>query len=373
MAGSRPPANLVGVRLRKALLEMLASLASGLSAQPKRAQQPRECLSCVIRATPFLVVDGAGSGSRTYEFSELYRLPSGRFVIGPLVDGWHAVLDPDGRFIHRFGGDVGRPKDLPVVARIEGDLQDTVHLYDNFWQRELVFGPAGQFVRARRLPLPPFWVIRLPEERLLVQGRLRTQAAAGYPFHVVEASGRVSRSFGVDRPQLLPDRPLDDARAIAPARDSNAFWSAWHNRHAIEKWSFDGRRLLSVELKVPWFEPWTRPPDGPVRAVKPPPFINALWEDDSGLVWLLTRVPKVDWKPTAKRRQGDEEDLTTIDDALAVFDTIIEVIDPQSSRMVASARLSGPFGYFLRGGIVVGMRSRDSHAVLQLARVRLER
>jgi len=355
-----------------AVASVVAALPLLCSAQaPRGGATQVPCTSCVIKLTPTLTIDGRSAGSRIGQFSELYRLKSGRFVVGALADKSHALYEPNGAFVARFGSDVKREKNMPIAARIIGGERDSIYMYDNFLEREIVFSPSLKTVRSRSLPITPFSVLRLPNDTLLILSRSDSAPASGYPFHIVDGAGRITRSFGADYP-LTADQLYNAFSWVVPSRDSTAFWTFHRNRYAIEKWSIDGHRLLSVQRDVDWFPPRQRESDAPIRAVKPQPRIVSVWEGDHGLLWTIVSVPKVDWKPTVQRRPRDEEDLPTLEDMMMVYDSIIEVIEPTTSRLVASSRLSDLLGYFVADGVVVGMRLQARQPVLQLRQVVLE-
>src|SRR5262245_52054973 len=185
------------------------------------AQAPRgnatqvPCTSCVVKVTPTLIIDGRSAGARIDRFSELHRLKSGRFVVGALADQSHALYEPNGAFVGRFGSDVKREKNTSVIARVIGGGRDSIYMYDNFLEREIVFSPLLKVVRSRPLPIPPFGVLRLPNDTLLIFGRSDSGRSAGYPFHIVDGTGRITRSFGADYP-LTPDQLYNAFSRVVP-------------------------------------------------------------------------------------------------------------------------------------------------------------
>jgi hypothetical protein len=241
---------------------------------------------------------------------------------------------------------------------------DTVHVFDANNLTHSVFSPSLQFVRSTRLESPPeAEAAALGAGRLVIATPLRTPARVGLPLHLVEG-GRVVRSFGSESGTFRPDIPHFDRRAVAPAGPGRV-WSAHKNRYQIELWSTAGRKLREYRRSVDWFPPYLA-----TRAVSPdaPPatLLQQVWQDRDGRLWVSMLVADRNWRRAV--RPGGPHGYT-VADYDGYRDTVIEVIDPERGRVLASRRF--PLGVeFIGegklGGVVAGQDDVPYYAVWRM-------
>jgi hypothetical protein len=206
--------------------------------------------------------------------------------------------------------------------------------------------------RVQQLPLAfPRYVV-FQDGTWIVNGGLQTREAIGLPFHVLDRSLRVVRSFGTDDPTVIPGQRWRQERVLAPAGDS-LFWAAPTNRFLVELWGTDGRLRRRLGRDAAWFPPWTET-GGLPRLVPPKPRLAALHQDSAGRLWLMVHVADAHWRPGS---QSLEERRLEYQEQARYFDTVVEVWDPSSARLIVSTRFDEHLHPFIGQGMVFSARS----------------
>lgn len=282
------------------------------------------------------------------------------------------VFRPDGAFAGTIGGAGDGPGEFVMIAHHVTDESDSLFVFDQLANRLTVFSPRDSVVRTERMPLstePLYGAVRLgPREWVLAQS-VPTQERAGFPLHLVE-SGRIVRSFGSENPRLLPDWPSLNARYIT-AGVGRTVWSVQPDRYAVELWDLEGSLRKVLERDALWFPPRQR--EGRAMGQEPPdPHVRAVQVLPNGHLAVLVSVPDSQWRP--RSLAAGEFGPRGVGFERVEFDTLIEIIDPSSGRLVASGRHPEFMFGFLGDDAVVSRRA-DEWGILYLDvwRWRLER
>jgi hypothetical protein len=213
--------------------------------------------------------------------------------------------------------------------------------------RDLSLGPV------RALQFPPAFATT--KGHFIVAQQLRTPEYVGYPLHLVDPQGRIVRSFGIDTPKFHGGIHRVDNRVVSPASDGSV-WSAAPGRYVFERWDpVSGVRLARLQVQSNWFVDSSNAPD---ERVPPTPLIETIWEQD-GLLWVLARVSDAAWKAPAHPNTERSFDL---DEYERTHDWVIEVIAPDSGRVLAHKRV--PTAHWMRpaSGLLVSRASRSDAA-----------
>jgi hypothetical protein len=138
---------------------------------------------------------------------------------------------------------------------------------------------------------------------------------------------------------------------ILPKRPKEEFWAAHLSRYRLEKWSLDGDTLQSLDRVVEWFFPHDGYP-GQRRMDEGPPVssIRAIHEDPEGRVWVAIQVADPQWESAFGPGRGYYQGRERVTEYNLYYDTVIEVIDPQRNRVLASGRLDDRVGGFTSTG-----------------------
>ena len=307
-----------------------------------------ECEACEIVAVPVVTFgDAEGPGMLEVDYHVVQVDRQGRYFVTGGLSPYFWVFDSSGNVSGRMGRSGEGPGEFSVVMGVTIDEADSVFVLDPMRARVSVYTPDQEFARTFSLSFRPDGPQLFLGEWLLVNTPFRAGDLVGRPFHVLDKSGRMTRSFGSvgDGNAPTDDRYLRDGRVLARS-DPASFWAARSNQYLIERWTLDGRLLETLHREPPWFQVWW---ESPSDADTPPvPRITAI-EQVGDTLWVLTTVPGEMW------RSGVEPDgrFRRITDSDAYFDSLVEAIDLNRGVVIASQRMPLRFTDLLEGGLAV--------------------
>lgn len=315
-------------------LLLLAALAlpSGVSSQRAAGKAPVSCepttcevhLERVARVTDPVVVRSL-PGYSIFVVGE----GAGRFLTLTAQRNQIASFDETGR-IRLYGTD--KPGSRVFFSIIPASAADRrAYVFDALSASVLSLTVDGTLRQVGPFPYTPFFM--LANGQFVVAQQIRSAKLAGYPVHVVDGQGNVVRSFGIDVPEFRTDMQRVTTRLAMPASDGT-IWTIAPGRYVFEQWNpEDGTRRRRVPVRSPWFV--ESHSDSSDWTVRPTDVIEAAWEKE-GVLWALIRVADNKWNsllgsPVAERAL-DPEDYDKR------FDSMLEAIDPESGRVLASRR-----------------------------------
>ncbi|HEX7239674.1 MAG TPA: 6-bladed beta-propeller [Longimicrobiaceae bacterium] len=314
-----------------------------LAASPAYAQRTvvvpsaPSCRGCVIRVERVASLGGVADPGHLGEFGSVSVDRRGRYYVTTIASPHELhVFDGAGRYLRKVGRQGDGPGEFRIAAAPVFARGDTMYVLDVVAARVTRLSPSYGVLGTFRVPLgrdPQILVTG--QNQLLLHAAIPTADRVGLPLHLLDERGRISRSFGAVRPTVRPDLPFLNVRRVAAGRE-NRIWSAYLNRYVVEAWDSRGVLHLALERRPGWFAPWLEPGPSP-RLAPPRPLVAAIREDAQGRVWVLLHVADQNWRKRALRRVGSEYEITP-EDQDHFYDTVIEVLDPRTGRLVASAR-----------------------------------
>lgn len=246
------------------------------------------------------------------------------------------------------------------ISRVVVSPTDSVLLFDPALSRVSVLSNDLEFARSFPLPASPYEFHVRTDGTLVAQFMLFSPERAGLPVQLMDAAGRLERSFGSTAPEYDRRNPFGRYRAITLAEQERV-WTAFHNRYELELWDDSGERLEHLARSVPWFTAWT--------AYEPPiPTLRSIRQDADGLLWVLINVPDSRYRqPTVPPAVDDVSvwDLRS--------DTMIEVIDPGRAIVVAQRRFDPLFTQFVGPLVYAHREGADGEIVVDVYRLSLQR
>lgn len=351
-----------------ALLALSLAGAMPLSGQGSTRVVPSDpaCPTCRIMLEPVATLGRSGDPA----LSRLTRVAvdsRGRFYAAPTYNrGEIAMYDAGGRFVRRFGRAGRGPGEFGAhIHMLQVGPGDSIHVFEG--PRHTVLAPAlASFVSARLLPLQPDELAFLGGGRMVAHQMLIGRGGVGPLLHVIDPAGRITRSFaGTERRD--PAKLYQGMRNVAPA-PGNRIWSAHVGSYRAELWGPDGSNPLTVVRSANWFRPWAHEVRGSAAGLERPRIAD-LAEDRQGRLWvsILVRDPK--HRPASGAR---EVPLTEFD-ANREFDTILEVLDPRTGRLLAHRRFGQSISEFIGDGSLLTTRREDAEGniVIDVMRARL--
>lgn len=316
--------------------------------------------------------------------TELRLVPSDAYNVRPAPDGSFvlALFESPGTVVRwsSTGGMLGTVShELPGIDDPSGyagasiDQAGRIEVVSRGWSASIPLNPDSE-PTARLLEYANVWDATSVGGRTVVAGWLPTPASAGYPFHLEGASGHEG-SFG---PLITTYRAaLADGRRRLGASGDSAFWAIHPNRRALDLWTLGGRLDLRVQLPpLPasvGVEPAGRGGargEADLRVTRSDPTVVGVWEDEEGIVWILTQLPRKDYALP----DSLPDRWAPISSHNGFADVLLEVINPNEgvllTRSRVAANLVGLRGGPLILGLVVNEAGRQSFV---FHRARIER
>lgn len=320
-----------------------AGLAQGPTSVTDRAQ----CRSCVIELRTVLEI-GSPNDSVFYSLDRIAiaRSADGRFFVGPrapqrqreyLID----VFGSDGRRVRSIARFGDGPNEIDGLQTFAMDRRDGLVLIG---RNKIAFmATTGEL--ERQIPRLPGTVQTPPalHARTFVVASPAMLDGVVRPFQLVSAAtGQIIRSFG--ELDVVGELALEVAtRGSVAEASGGGVWTAVVNKYEVQRWDSAGKLRQRLVRDVEWFRPWLSRPSGSPNRL---PFLMGLTEDRRGLLWTCTFVPTI-------RARNDSGRVTAAGFLNSVFDTVIEVIDPRTSKLIASQRLPGAIRGFFGGDLLV--------------------
>jgi hypothetical protein len=244
------------------------------------------------------------------------------------------VFDSTGARIAELGSAGAGPREYRAIRRVLVGPDDSMFVSDWGTGRITVYDPSLRFVRTQLSQYPPSLV--LPDGSFVIADQIRARRDIGYPIHTVDPSGRLLRSFGTDTPQYSSDMRLIANRLVAAA-SSGRVWAAPQGRYVIERWNpATGTLEQRSTIESAWFTDiatWNYD-----ERVRPGSVIESLWEGDDGLMWVVFRVPDLNWRVPDR---ANEERVISDEEYKATYDWIIEAVDVGANAVLATRRFDG--------------------------------
>jgi hypothetical protein len=120
-------------------------------------------------------------------------------------------------------------------------------------------------------------------------------------------------------------------------------------QYRIQRWSLDGVKRAEINRTVDWFRPhdnFRYPVD--IASEAHPPGLISIHQDNTGLLWTILRVPDRRWKSALGQRTNVYgRSAIGVLDREKYWDTIVEVIDPTSGKVIASTRVDAVLERFV--------------------------
>jgi hypothetical protein len=273
-----------------------------------------------------------------------------------------AVFNADGTF-RQLIGTLGRrgqgPGEFSYISQMFVMPGDSLRIDDVRNRRFTILSPDYRVIRTAAYPGAHFLSTILFDDGYAVTSkRPRTpREAVGFPLHRVDASGNIVRSFGFTVRDTSATAQPTLWRSLTPSRAPGRFHAAHTQSYIIEEWDTAGRKFREIVRDASWFHAWTTQPHTGPDAPAPQPRLFAVFEDGEHRLWTFVTVPQPDWKQYLHRlpvRDGEPNPGWSIGGVTlnTGFDTIVEVIDLSTGRLLVSQRFDQVFFRMFDGGRV---------------------
>jgi hypothetical protein len=341
------------------LAGLLTALSTGEAQSPRRIVLPREALAC------------SGCELRL-EREAVLGLDSGRFVSYPISVAGDArrrtyvalqppgdlvlVFDSAGKFIRRIGTKGRGIGQFQFPIWIAPGPNDSLKIFDFATASETVLDADWNPVRSQRGGTPTL-VWRDDAMRTVTFAAAARQPGWVNLVHLAGDDGQPTASMHAVRET--------DSSAIrylprVAAGSRGTVWTASPTGYSVRQWDKRGTLIAEFTRRPSWLDRPMPMSDG-IRGHAPSPRIWDIREDHAGRLWILSGVAANDW------RQGLGEPVvqrgaTYYDNTnrSKLFDSIIDVVDVASGRLLASQRIAGNLQFLLPDARIAAYRETDT-------------
>ncbi len=254
------------------------------------------------------------------------------------------VYDESGDFLHRFGRGGEGPGEFSLIGSVL-PLEDGVVAVLDDPSGLKFFDAVGNLLREARLPFPPTsnGVVYADGLGMVIAANAPTPERTGLPLHVVDLDdGSVDLSFGSLTGEYRLSHVGGASRVLAEGAPGTV-WAARLYEYRVELWTPDGLER-SLVRDVPWFPATTLSTLAHGWAERPNTILSGVATSGSQM-WVKLRVADEHWESAS-----DENPATP--DLDRFFDTIIEVIDLDESRVMGRLRLDEDYSNFVGPGMI---------------------
>lgn len=271
------------------------------------------------------------------------------------------MFDLNARFLGLLGRQGQGPGEFPTwLTGISLGPSKRIHAFAG--QQVVVFDSSSGFLRAVTLGRGSQVPTVLSDGRYAGLARLpaggrASSTAPNYAqsfqsplFHLFDSTGLFVRSAGT---------MLSHADQLISAGERGTVWTGKRAPYEMKQWSRDGLLLRTIERVTPWFDrtpynPFSSDADGRPRSE-----LRRLFQDARGRLWTSVSIAKL---PSSRGSVA----------AASCCDSLIEVIDPASGALIASARVPHFVNSILEDGYIAATASGiGGEPLLVLYRARL--
>jgi hypothetical protein len=281
-----------------------------------------------------------------------------------------AVYDSTGRFIQEIGRKGKGPGEFIYPVTVNVDRRNQLLVWDFDGMRETVFDSSYRFVR-QYIQRAATLVI-LPDGRKVANFSALDARNNPAPVSVYDSLGAVVTAFGatdVAHPGVEPWR----ANRFVGLGSGNTVWAALPDMYRLERWTLTGHLTNIFTRATEWFAPITKQANLNLGEL-PTPVTRAVREDPAGRVWFVVSVAAEHWRASLGKPRMVPGRATTYPERnrSASYDTMIDVIDVNTGKLLVSQRVPGMMQFFLADDLISSYRQdADGTPIIEIWRVRL--
>ena len=282
------------------------------------------------------------------------------FIVNASLADEIRVFDLEGGFVRVVGRKGEGPGEYREILGLTVEEGDSLHVTDLVNQRRTVLSPSFEVARTHSLPTRPILDGCLPLEDggCIVNGLAFDDKNEICYLHRLDPNGKVVLSFSDSVPEDIELTVGPEGTARTPVLVDDSTLIVAHFSEFVFG-EFDLRSGQPRRLFVLTDRDWRA--NAPTALGGVYPGIMDARVDDQGRLWLLVRVGDPDWeKVVTLRRPGlGRRAPPQIGDKNGFWDSVVEVIDLESHRVVVRERFPQFFTQFLESGDLVGFRIVD--------------
>jgi hypothetical protein len=342
---------------RLTIVACASLVASAAASQPVvRSTESVGCVGCSAKLTRVSVLvpgDKPDQGLPAHPVA-MVRDSRGRIFTSFGFGGTNVlprVFAPDGKLIKILGRFGTGPRELEYVMGLVALDADSMLLLDS--RHRYIIGPNLDFVAS----FPPAMMTMSSEASLPGSRRITWAgwdvAKQTATVAVVDVRGKTLTSVTV--PYTLPAVSTSPIARFSAA-GTDGFWWTPSNEYRLEWWGLDGKPRVLIQRAAPWWLKDTGTPLNPSKGygiapggnpTRPHSSINDIRAEGTKRVWTLGRVLR---KGVSARDSMFREDPAR--HPYDRYDTVLEIFDAKTGKLLVSQRLDGYFSHLLGDGYI---------------------
>lgn len=341
-------------------------------------REPASCGSCTIQLARLVSLGDTAEGLSSWPASVI-RDSRGRFIVlQPYGSDGILAFSDRGEPLGNIGRAGAGPGEFRSPVAIALGRADSVLIVDRMNARLSVLDPNWRFVRSAPAPANAFGILQLASHDIVINASVGDRSLVGFPFHQFDAVGNHKKSFGYTDGTIITPENEDQVQKVVALARAGGFWAAeLAHKYAITLYDDRGRVVRVIERRAAWC-PSNQEPAAAISPKTPPrPEVWGLFEDSKGLLWILVRVADRRWArglSASGQRNADGQVVYAPTSADQLFDTIVDVIDPQKVSLIASQRFDQALLNVVQPGVVAHVKASSVGGfILEIVRMELVR
>ncbi|MGH7751334.1 MAG: 6-bladed beta-propeller [Gemmatimonadales bacterium] len=347
------------------------------SAQPAGAQRAVEipdrptCPRCRIELRPVATLRELPDSVLFDDgWARVERDSRGRFYAVDRSRTSIAVFDSAGRFLRRIGRGGDGPGEFRWIYVVAMAAGDTLHVPDSRHRRETTLSPSYRVVRSRSFPSVVYEMVPLPGGTSVTNVVSGSRELAGLPLQIVDTGGKVLRAFGNDQSAYRADIEPSVWRRSLAVRGARDLFAARRQEYVIELWDLMGTKRGEWVRRADWFEPWLVPESLRDRE-QPRPILTAVRAAPDGLLWVMVAVGDGRYREAIAESDQIPHGIGR-GNRNRYYDTIVEVLDLRSARVLARQRFDNLLHGFFGSGLTAATPEADGDQTIEIYTMQLD-
>lgn len=329
--------NLQAIAAASSLVCLLACGDSDTRPSEERIDVSNPCVDCELRLDTVALLGSHEAPSSIQSRAAMIPCAVARLSDTVYAVGWGTGWVPPmiferGGYTRSVGAAGPGPEELGRDLRIlPGDPKSErwLAVVDNGNRHVIAYDSGGNVMYTAALPARIFSQVGLDGGRIALHARGTLGGVSTPLFHILDLANDSLTSFGPSDPALAQF----DQWVLGPAE--GGFLAAAQWRYEVRKYDDQGREMWRLSRAPRWFTEnlidRERLADMYVSAA-PPSHIAVVAETDDRKLLVFSLVADRQWRPNSRGPTSPEWLSQN-------FDTVVEVIDLEDRRLLASLRL----------------------------------
>lgn len=356
---------------------VLLAIGTSAKAQSVVIKDELSCASCTISLDYRYSISGPVFDGPA---SLITRFPNGEVALYDRSERRIGVYSETGELLRQIGRSGAGPGEYETPRNLIALPDSSLVVIDAALGRLSVFDGRGKFVNSTPFLARPgqdMPAVLLTDGQIVANATFFDKADAGYRLARYNIHGSRSKLF--DEGELNARKKWLNRRLLW-ALDDGGLVVAKPWTFEFELYAADLSNRLSLVRRgasLPVSEPVDLPSDG-VFDTPLTPYVDAMWVDREGLLWLKYTLPSERWRPgpSMPKKGGTFPDRETTEQLVTRprARSVVEVIDLKGRKVLARKTFDETVGLSFGGGYLMeSLEREDGEPLLRVSRLTLVR